>query len=568
MTAIGELARRLRVRPLAGILPLDRSRVPSEIIAGFTLAALAIPEVMGYANIAGMPVITGLYTLLIPAALFALIGSSRHLVVGADSATAAILASGVAGMAATGSAEYVALAGLLALIVGLLLFAASAVGLGFMADFLSRTVLVGFLTGVGIQVALRAVSDLLGFHAPHRGTIMMLWLDVERSFDVNAAAVVLAVVVVAVIVGGNLLSTRLKRDIPAAMLAVIGAIAASWIFDLGSRMPVVGAVPVGLPHFSLPAIDLSFALIWQLLPTALAMLIVILAQSAATARAYAARYHEKLDETQDLTALGLANIGAGVTGTFVVNGSPTKTEMVDSAGGRSQLSLLAAAAIALFTLLFLTRPLSFLPQAVLSAVVFLIGLKLIDLRGMRDIYRRQRSEFWVALVTAAVVVAFGVEQGIVFAILFSLVVHTRHGYRPKDLLLIREHAGRWRAKALDTGTQALPGLLIYRFGHSMYYANAERMKEEVLGLVDRADPALRWLCIDISAVDDVDYTASGTLREINDALASRSITLVFAQDVDDINPKSREQLRHRFGDAPIFDSLDDVLDRYRQQTNN
>ena len=568
MSAIHEMAGRLRIKPFAGILPLQRSRIPSEIIAGFTLAALAIPEVMGYANIAGMPVITGLYTLLIPAALFALLGSSRHLVVGADSATAAILASGLAGMAAIGSSEYVALAALLALIVGLLLFTASAIGLGFMADFLSRTVLVGFLTGVGVQVALRAVSDLFGFHAPHRGTVMMLWLDVERSFKINTPAVLLAVAVLLVIVGSHWLSKRLKRNIPGAMIAVIGAIVASWALGLGDSMPLVGTVPVGLPSLDLPDIDLSFALIWKLLPTALAMLIVILAQSAATARAYAARYHEKLDETQDLTALGLANIGAGLTGTFVVNGSPTKTEMVDSAGGRSQLSLLAAALIALVTLLFLTRPLSYLPQAVLSAVVFLIGLKLIDIRGMRDIYKRRRSEFWVALVTAAVVVAFGVEQGIIFAILFSLVVHTRHGYRPKDLLLVREASGRWHAKALNSGAQVLPGLLIYRFGHSMYYANAERMKEEVLDLAEQADPPLKWLCIDLSAVDDVDYTAAATLQEINETLGARSVTLVFAEDVDDISAKIRQQLHQRFGKAQFFDSLDDVLDHFRQAGNN
>ncbi|WP_271092530.1 SulP family inorganic anion transporter [Hoeflea poritis] len=558
------MAARLRIRPLAGMLPLQRSQIPSEIIAGFTLAALAIPEVMGYANIAGMPVITGLYTLLIPAALFALLGSSRHLVVGADSATAAILASGLAGMAAIGSAEYVALAGLLALIVGLMLFAASAIGLGFMADFLSRTVLVGFLTGVGIQVALRAVSDLFGFHAPHRGTIMMLWLDVERSFNINTPAVLLAVAVLAVIIGGHLLSKRLKRNIPGAMIAVIGAIVVSWALDLGKFMPLVGSIPMGLPSLGFPNVELSFALIWQLLPTALAMLIVILAQSAATARAYAARYHEKLQETQDLTALGAANLGAGLTGTFVVNGSPTKTEMVDSAGGRSQLSLLAAALVALVTLLFLTRPLSYLPQAVLSAVVFLIGLKLIDVRGMRDIYRRRRSEFWVALITAAVVVAFGVEQGIIFAILFSLVVHTRHGYRPKDLLLVRETSGRWRARSLDTNAQALPGLLIYRFGHSMYYANAERMKDEVLELAERAEPPLKWLCIDVSAVDDVDYTAAAALHEIHETLSARPVTLVFAQDVDDINTGSHRQLRERFGNAPFFDSLDEVLDHFGQ----
>ncbi|MEM9106167.1 MAG: SulP family inorganic anion transporter [Pseudomonadota bacterium] len=549
----------LPVRMLGGILPINRALLPTEIIAGITLAALAIPEVMGYTKIAGTPVVTGLYTMLIPAALYALFASSRHLVVGADSATAAILASGLAGIAATGSAEYMALAGLLALMVGVLLIGASAVGLGFMADFLSRTVLVGFLTGVGIQVALRALSELIGLEAPHRGTVMMLWTDWRQFTAANPYVLIVAALVLAIIVGSSLLSKRLGRSIPGAMLAVVGAIVASWLMDLGKHMPVVGAVPTGLPSFSLPDVEWSWSLLWRLLPTALAMVVVVLAQSAATARAYAARYREPLNETQDLTGLGIANIGAALSGTFVVNGSPTKTEMVDSAGGRSQLSLLTAAVVVLITLLFLTRPLSYLPEAVLSAVVFLIGVKLIDVRGLKDIYRQRRPEFWVAVVTAGVVLVFGVEQGIIFAILFSLIVHTRHGYRPRNLLMTREASGDWRGKALDSHEEAAPGLMIYRFNHAMYYANAERMQSEVMDLLSSAEPPLTCLCIDVSAVDDVDYTAIETLTDIQTELKAKSISLVFTQDVGHINTTSRKQLIERFGKDAFFESLDAVV---------
>ncbi len=541
---------------LGGILPLRHDRIAGDIVAGITLAALAIPEVMGYTKISGTPVITGLYTMLVPAILYALFCSSRHLVVGADSATAAILASGLVGMAAAGSANYLALAGLLALMVGLMLMLAGAIGLGFMADFLSRTVLVGFLTGVGVQVALRALVELIGLPGHHHGTFMMLWENRGQALELDPWPLTVAGLVIVVIGGSRWLSAQLKRNIPGAMIAVIGAIVASWALDLSSHMPVVGAVPVGLPQLALPQVDWSFELVWQLLPTAFAMLVVILAQSAATARAYAARYHETLDETRDLAGLGLANIGAGLTGTFVVNGSPTKTEMVDGVGGRSQLALIAAAVVVLVTLLFLTRPLSYLPQAVLSAVVLLIGLKLIDTAGLVDIYRRRRSEFWVALATAAVVVAFGVEQGIVFAILFSLVVHTRHGYRPNNRLLFQDASGHWRAKGLGSGIEARPGLMVYRFGHSMYYANAQRMQDEISGLIKRADPTPKWVCIDASAVDDVDYTAAAALTDIGATLKARDISLAFAQDVDDINATSRRQLQELFPDAPFFDSLD------------
>ncbi|MEM9592555.1 MAG: SulP family inorganic anion transporter, partial [Pseudomonadota bacterium] len=470
-------------KPLfAGIVPIRLKQVPGEILAGVTLAALAIPEVMGYTKIAGMPVITGLYTLLIPAALFAIFGSSRHLVVGADSATAAILASALIGMAAVGSDQYVALAMALSIMVGLILLVASVLGLGFMADFLSRTVLIGFLSGVGVQVALHAVIDLLGvkLHESLAGSLLAL---VSHEWSANTLAVALAALTVIILLAGKLFERRYKRRLPLAILVVIGAITLSWLFDFGAHMPVVGKVPTGFPTLEVPDVDLRFSLVWTLLPTALAMAVIVLAQSAATARAFANQYHETLDEERDLFGLGLANIGAGLSGTFVVNGSPTKTEMADEAGGRTQLTMLVTVVVVALTLLFLTAPLSYLPDAVLSAVVFLIGVGLIDVRGLTDVYDKRRAEFWIALSTAAIVVLFGVEKGIAFAVLLAVIGHTRHGYHPADLLLARDADGDWCGEPLSSRTQAEPGLLIYRFGHSMYFANAPRMRTEIQNLV-------------------------------------------------------------------------------------
>ena len=552
---------------LAGVLPLHRAQIPTEIIAGITLAALAIPEVMGYTKISGTPVITGLYTLLVPACLFALLGSSRHLVVGADSATAAILASGLVGMAAVGTGEYLALASLLALMVGALLIVASAVGLGFMADFLSKTVLVGFLSGVGVQVAAHALSELLGVKAAHHDIATLVGALWEGGVKINTAALTVAAAVLAVIGISTFVSKRLGFRIPGPMIAVIGAVLASWMFDLKAHLPVVGTVPAGLPDFSLPDVDWSLSLIWQLFPTAFSMVVVVLAQSAATSRAYAARYNERLNEEQDLFGLGFANLGAALSRTFVVNGSPTKTEMVDAAGGRSQLSLLVAAVVVLVTLLFLTKPLSYLPDAVLSSIVFLIGVKLIDMSGLKSIYRQRRTEFWLAMATAAVVVTLGVEKGILFAILFSLIVHTRHGYRPKNLLIVRERSGEWRARELDSGAQVMPGLLIYRFGHSMYYANTERMQEEVSRLVKTAKPPLKWFCIDTSPVDDIDYTAAAALRKLMAKLQTQSIRLVFVQDIGDINSASRQELEALSEDIRVFGSLDEVLKAYERESH-
>ena len=427
MTTPGNKSAGSRLPILQGLLPISGGQVPAEIIAGITLAALAVPEVMGYTKIAGTPVITGLYTILIPMALFAIFGSSRHLVVGADSATAAILAAGLVGLVAPGSDQYVALAAVLAFMAAGFLLLARIIGLGFMADFLSRTVLTGFLTGVGIQVALGELSGMLGLHGGGHGSVLKIWDDLQRIEQVNFYALATALGVLVLIVG----SRKLSRKIPGALIAVIGAIVVSWVLDLKAHLHVLGGVPSGLPHIGLPEVQWSRELIGKLVPTAFAMFVVILAQSAATSRAYAARYNERFSEDTDLIGLGLANVGAGLSGTFVVNGSPTKTQMVDSAGGRSQLSLLVTAGIVLLVLLFLTAPLAYMPEAVLSAVVFLIGMDLIDLKGMRNIFQERRSEFWVALITALMVVFVGIEQGIILAITLSLIDHTRHGRAPE-----------------------------------------------------------------------------------------------------------------------------------------
>lgn len=561
MTALHPSAKRAisRLPILQGLLPIRGTQLPAEIIAGMTLAALAIPEVMGYTKISGTPVITGLYTILIPTILFAIFGSSRHLVVGADSATAAILAAALSGIAARGSNEYVALAAVLAFMAAAFLFLARIVRLGFMADFLSRTVLIGFLTGVGVQVALGQVSGMLGLPGGAHGTLAKVWSDLRNIGQVNVDALMVAVGVVAVIVAAR----RISKKIPGALIAVTGAIALSWALDLGQHLRVLGTVPSGLPHIGLPNVVWSWRLIQELVPTALAMFVVILAQSAATARAYALRYNERFNENIDLVGLALANVGAGISGTFVVNGSPTKTEMVDSAGGRTQVSLLVMAAVVLVVLLFFTGPLAYMPEAVLAAVVFLIGIDLIDLRGMRQVYIQRQSEFWVALITALTVVAIGVEQGILLAIVLSLIDHTRRGYRPTNAVLVRSKTGAWVARPVTTQAQALPGLIIYRFTHSIYYANAQQLMEEVFGLVKSANPPIRWFCIDASAMDDVDFSAAETLRSVFASLQSQGVRVVVTQLMADDLVESHNQLRQILPDDAFYVMLDDVLRDYR-----
>jgi sulfate permease, SulP family len=546
---------------LQGLLPISSAGIPAEIIAGITLAAIAIPEVMGYTKIAGTPVITGLYTILIPAALFALFGSSRHLVVGADSATAAIVSSALVGLAATGSDQYVALAGMLALMAGVFLILARLMRLGFLADFLSRTVLTGFLTGVGIQVALGQITGMLGLKGGGHGTLGKLWNDLEQRGQVNHYDLTIAVIVLVVIIGFK----KISKKIPGGLIAAIGALAVTWRFGLGKFLHVVGAVPSGLPHLGLPESDLNWSTMLTLLPSAFAIFVVILAQSAATSSAYATRYDESFSENTDLVGLAMANIGAALSGTFVVNGSPTKTQIVDSAGGRSQLSLLVTVGVVLLVLLFLTGPLAFMPEAALSAIVFLIGVALVDIAGMREIYQLRRSEFWVASITALTVVFVGVEQGILLAIALSLIDHTRHGYRPKNAVLVVDKSGNWQPRPVTTAAQAAPGLVIYRFTHSLYFANSRQFSEEVLTLASNAVPSVRWLCLDASAVDDVDFSAMETLRSVHARLKAKGIRLAVANEMEDLKTHTHDQFRELFGADVFYDRLGDVMKHYEQQ---
>jgi SulP family sulfate permease len=518
-----------RFKLLRGVLPIDPGQVPLDVVAGVTLAALAIPEVMGYTSIAGMPVITGLYTILFPLAVFALLGSSRHLVVGADSATAAILAAGLVALAPPASPTYVALASLAALITAGWLILARGVGLAFLADFLSRSVLIGFLTGVGIQVAAGQLAGLLGMPDGGTGTLDKALTTLSHIAETNVPTLIVSVAVLVVIVGLRLVANQ----IPGALLAVVGSIVASYALDLAARgVKPLGPVPGGLPSIGLP--DVSWTAIPALLTTTVALFVVILAQSAATARAYAARYQERHDENTDLVGLALANVAAGLSGTFVVNGSPTKTQLVDSAGGRSQLSQLTCAVVVMLVLLFLTGPLAFLPQAVLAAIVFLIGVELVDVPGMRRVLAARPREFWVALFTAAIVVVVGVEQAIIAAMALSLISHTRRGYSPHNAVLVPTAAGYWRSAPVAAGSQAAPGLVIYRFTHSLYYANAQKFQDEALELTNPSAVPTRWLCADGAAIDDVDFTAGSMLAQIARTLSERHVRLVFAAVSDHV----------------------------------
>jgi SulP family sulfate permease len=538
-----------------GLRPLQWPDVSTNLVAGLTLAAMNIPQSLGYTRIAGTPVITGLYTLLLPLVAFSIFGSSRYLVVAADSATAAILAGGLAGLAPIASARYVALASLVALLTGIFLLLARLLKLGFLADFMSQTVLLGFLAGVGVQVGIAVLGEVLGIDVQSRRTPGQL-LEVLRSLPhAHLPTMGISAAVVACI----LLFDRFAPRWPGPLFAVSGAVAASAVFHWAERgVAVLGPVPGGLPHLGVH--DVSWPDVQLLLPIAGACFVMIVAQSAATSRAYANRHHQELDENTDLVGLSVANVAAAFSGTFVVNGSPTQTAMVESSGGTNQLAHLATAGVVALVLLFLTGPLQFLPRCVLGTVVFTIAVRLIDLRALHAIRRESPGEFGLALTTTVFVVWVGVEQGILLAMSLSLFRIVHHTYRPHTAVLERTGDGIWRLDPVVPGATTEPGLILYRFGAQLFYANANRFSEDVRMLVGSAPSPLHWLIVDAGAINHVDFTAARVVRDLQKDLAARGTGLVFAHVQSDLKPDlDRHHLTEAIGPGRIFGSLHEAL---------
>ena len=516
-----------------------------DIIAGLSLASMNIPQVLGYTRIAGTPLVTGLYTALLPVAAFAAFGASRHMVVAADSATAAIFSGGLSGMAAPHSAHYMQLAGMVALLAAALLLLARVFKLGFLADFLSRTVLVGFLAGVGLQVGIAMLGDMLGLAV----TARLPWQQATELAELLAHAMPQSVGPPALLSAAALLvlwaGKRLAPKLPAALLLVVGTIAASAAFGFEGRgIAVLGAVAGGLPPLALPRVGWHEVL--ALLPVAVSCVIVIVAQSAATARSFAQRHGEADDFNQDLVGLAAANAAAACSGAFVVNGSPTQTATAEAMGARSQVAQLTFAVVTLGVLLFLTPALQFLPRCVLAALVFAIALHMIDLRALADMRRESPGEFRLALLTAAAVVGVGVELGVLLAMGLSLLRHVRHSYEPHTGVLVRDAGGEWQLLPCSAARLAEPGVLIYRFGADLFYANERRFADELRSVVKRIGPELRALVVDASAMADLDYSAARTLRELIGELQAHQVGLVFGR----VSPALRADMqRHGIAEA-------------------
>ncbi len=545
----------------ASLRDYDRGWLRPDLIAGVTLAAIAIPEVMGYTSISETPLVTGLYTIVFPTLVFALLGASRLLVVGADSATAAILAAGLlaTGLASPGSAEWTALAGLVALVTGGLLVIASIARLGFLGDFLAASVLIGFLTGVGIQVASGQIPDMLGVKSGS-GNWFEKQLDwIKEIPDLSWTTFAYAVATLVIVFGFK----RFLPGVPGSVIAVVGSIIVSAVTHADQHgVTTVGAVPGGFPPLGLPS-GLAWSDVGKVLAVSFSCFVLIVAQSAATSRSFAQKHNERVDINRDLVGLSGASFAAGLSGAFVVNGSPTKTQILDEQKGRSQIANMTMSAVTLIVLLFATKALGPMPKSVLAAIVFIIGIDLIDVAGLRRIGSRRRSELVIALICAVVVFAVGVEQGIILAIVLSLLEIIRRQYTPKSFVVSLAPDGEPVYTSAKPGLQSVPGLIVFRYDADLFFANANRFVDDVEALVTNAPEPVRWLVIDAGALDDVDYTAGEAIGTLLDFLNEHHVTLALARaDSSLLATLGRYGLLDRLDQQRLYGNLVDAVDAY------
>ena len=544
-----------------GLRPLHRASVLRDALAGVVMAAMDIPQVLGYSKIAGMPVVTGLYSLLLPLVAFAAFGSSRYLVVAADSATAAIFADGVSGTATPAGAQYIALAAIVAVLTAIILLLARLLRLGFIADFLSRTVLVGFLTGVGLQVGISVLSEMLGVAVDSHRPVVELWEVLRGLPQAHLPTVALSVSVLAFV----FLLRRFAPKVPGALVAVVAAIAASAAWNFAAHgIATIGPVSAGLPHLGLMALmtlrNMTRKEVELLLTVSASCAVMILTQSAATARIYAAKHYEKVDENLDLYGLSAANAAAALSGGFVVNGSPTQTAMMEDAGGHSQMAQVTTALVVAVVLLFLTGPLQHLPTCVLGAMVFLVALRLIDLKELRNILAESPQEYGLAVMTAVVVVLVGVEEGIVLAMVVSLARVVRHDYHPHSGVLVANPDGSWKLVPAAPDVVTQPGLVLYRFGAELFYANAGRFIEEITQVLEPIPSAVKWLVVDAEAMTHLDYTASRVLQNLKKNLTQAGVELAFARVPWDLKSDlDRHHVTELIGPGRFFNRLHEAI---------
>jgi len=528
-------------QPLAGFRGMTLADLPREFAAGLTMAALVIPLNIGYTQVAKLPPVMGLYACILPLAVFALLTSSRHLVSGPDASMAALIGAAIVGTAIPHEMRpHYALA--ITLICGLFLVIFWYFRLAFLANFLSRPVLVGFISGLGIDVFTSQARKIVGVaarKAPKAGEVAV---QIKEAMPVETEGFGLELIsliktiphanLYTVVIGIStiIIIRLLKRytpKLPGALVALVLATIIVAFFNLDKQgVSVLGKVPLAAPSLSLPEVPPAAWL--KLLPSALAIACITLCQGLMVSRRYSQKYNYKADGNQVLFAFGMANITAGLTGSFAMGNSPSRAAAMDSLGSRSQMPSLVGAGVVAILLLFFSGVLAFLPNAALAGIVANAVLSLIDVKELRLLYRMRRADFWIAIVCLGSVLVLGPLRAIIIAFLMTTIEVVRRASHPHTWVLQEAADGSHLSPAKENGLTA-QALIVYRFGAPLYFANANLLVEQVEQMVTKSSPPIERFVLDAQAMVDIDTTGAEALEKVLNIMDEHNIAFALSR---------------------------------------
>ena len=503
-----------------------------DLIAGATLTAIAVPEVMGYAKIAKIPVVTGLYTLVIPVIFFAIFRFRSHLVVGGSSVVAAVLASGLGGAAIAGvlpeSQQWLAYVGVIALVCAAMLLIAGLCKLGFVADLISVPVSVGLYAGIGIFIASREIPGTLGLPTGNGTWLAQQWANLNAADQTNWKTVAFALGTAVVVLGCR----RFRPNVPGSLLALVLGIAVSAAVGASaSGVAVIGDVPAGLPPVGLPegvGLNDLLANSGSILLIAASCFFLIIVETAVTTRAVSRQTGVRAQLDRDLLSLSGSNLLAGLGSTMAVSGSATKTQFLYDERGRTQFANLTMALLVLLLLIF-SSLLAKLPIAVISMLVFILGCRMVNVKSLRRIFGQSRLEFVAAISTAIITCIFGVQYGVVVAIIFSILNIFKHQWSPGAFVVGLDGVNDPTYTASRPGLESQPGLIVFRYTANLFFANARHYADDVRAIVTQAPHPVEWFVIDGSSLGNIDYSAGVELHTLFDFLEQNEITLALAR---------------------------------------
>jgi high affinity sulfate transporter 1 len=535
-----------------GLLMLRRYRLDwlrYDLGAGLVLTAMLVPVGVAYAQASGLPGIYGLYATIVPLLVYALLGPSRILVLGPDSALAPIIAATIVPLAQGDAQRTVALAGMMAIVAGLVCIGAGVARLGFITELLSKPIRYGYMNGIALTVLVSQLPTLFGFSVSGDNLIERLaaFVHLALTGHTNWVAFLIGTATLATI-----LWFRRQQRIPGILMAVVGATLAVTLFDLDTRagVAVLGPMPRGLPALTIPWIGVDD--ITPVLLGGIAVALVAFADTSVLSRTYAAKTGDKVDPSQEMVALGAANLATGFFQGFAVSSSSSRTPVAEAAGARTQMTGSVGACAIVLLLLFAPNLLHNVPNTVLAAVVIASALGLFQIADLRRIYRIQRWEFWLSMACVAGVTLFGAIQGIGLAIVIAVIEFLWDGWRPHSAVLGRVDGVKgYHDITRYPHARLIPGLVLFRWDAPLFFANAEHFRECVLDAVATSLTPVRWVVVAAEPVTSIDVTAADMLAELDDALHQSDIELCFAEMKDPVKDKLK-----RFG---LFTHLDPNL---------